>query len=1697
MKNLFKPLVVFVLALLAVSVDAQPTNLPTAANGVVAISVDTNGIVHGPATNMLINFGSHHVVIPGITDGSGTPIATNVALARLSLNDGGGLTNITAQNVSATVLTNAVTNFPAASVPDSALASTFLKSVPAQTNSLLNNIGIGRTDGIGTVPMATNDATGQPLNLSLTNGTATVTGGLLGTLIINANRTFTFVVSNTAANQAILGSAVTNTQTGVVLSGTFLGNGNGLSINGTNITGTLTNGTSGNAATATTATLAIVAVTSTNLAPGGLLPSYIATNGMPSDFTFGRGLTVLHAANFWPQTVNDYALSLWMTNPASTANALQVLNSAQTKMSGINYLSVFFGDAGGLTNVPGTSVVGPVGYANNSQVGTNAFFAGTATNVPATGVTAGTFIVGVLIPGNQVTGPVSYANNAQVGTNAFFAGSSTNSLTATNDATGQPLSLSLTNAVGGGLTNGSGVIVSGRQFAFGTNITALNVGTLTATNINGNGGGLTNLPGASLAGPVGYATNSQVGTNAFFAGTSTNSMVSTNLVSNSSITNPTIVIPAANVSVFVTGTNLGGAELVVTNANGNAWSGLTAQANNGTGATNFAGVYMANSGFAPSANGVGSANDGSLEYNGSGNLYISRTGPTTSHLYFVQQATTNTPPTTNIDAGNNYVSFPGMTLYANGSGLTNVNAQSVNGLLTNSITGNASTATIATNLAKLFRIATTGGRTMDGNAGGNTTIQIRYPVTAKDNLTGPIGVAIANFKIGNGLEQGIGGDALVKAAIEYPAGTYWQLRFSTNGAATNGVFSTPEATVSNYLARSSAGLTYTNIVVANGSWTIGMTNLPITITNGTTMWIRLWCSNSAGIIYTSVGTGQPIQSEYGNSVADKTMGQSTISGDAGAEFFPLAVFGYTANPSVAIFGDSIAFGLAEDQPQDDRISSMSVGFSRLVEPRYACANLSSPGEGASGFISTDGTNRLQICEYATAAWLALGHNDSGNCSNNVQNAAIYLANNYGKPVYVSTLLPQTTSSDSFQSVTGQTYSANSATFMAFNNGLRAGRIQGVAGYIDIEPVLCTATNSGYWIPTTNLNSMKITGDGTHPGTSGYIMLQNALPDFFAASTRPSLSVAGGSVNGNLIIQGILTLNSGVTLYNGGLTNLSGQPIVGNGGGLTNLNTTALVGNYSTNTTATLFAASNGIVDLQAVRNLNDSVAIFGTNLMYLSDMLFLDSMYNPNATPTNGISLMLRPYYKTNAPFSDWGMFFNSSTTPAGVTNSALELDNLTISNQWSLAIIFDTPNTLSQHSCPGGVPSYVAGCANSNTLSAAYLGLCPGNNLYVLSHSGNNSFYGDLGTNLLDPVTYYDGSFDRNYEYYHASETTEAIYSFSNGWVTVWINGFQSYCTYNSPIAPPIGVTNVGTLNCIRLGADIVSIPYNGAFGTYGDLPFCGRIFSVALFNRQTDTNFAAQVHQWNVKLQRDQTVWDFVGDSRWVAYADEATGYYSGGTNTFPYFAGTGKRNHLWHNWSLSGETLFSGLSKTNIIYGLPVPVGARHVQVEGKSINDIFNGANTATPTLWGYVAQMAGIAKSYNTDFYFQVPYVPGTNVTVGGWNNTTYFSNYVAFKNLVVSNLPAANIKLFRADVLVDQATININGYGQVTNSYDGAHLRKGTNSWTFGLKLAQLMDAGPYPTSQTLSGQWYLNGIQATNNAGFLQIYNANTNWSF
>jgi hypothetical protein len=307
---------------------------------------------------------------------------------------------------------------------------------------------------------------------------------------------------------------------------------------------------------------------------------------------------------------------------------------------------------------------------------------------------------------------------------------------------------------------------------------------------------------------------------------------------------------------------------------------------------------------------------------------------------------------------------------------------------------------------------------------------------ARQSLTS-LQVVIPNFYVNPGVgETAIGAAATVTASIEYPAGTFTQVKFSGSTSGT----------------------------IANGSYIVS-DPVAVTIPNGAFFYTRIYFSNPDGIPYTYYNANQTEDynlgeaTTFGTSVTDQTMGGTVASTLETILVYPAAIIAPSQQPAICLVGDSRTMGygdVANDVTGD--IGTLA----RYVGPNWAYINMGIYGDTVATAVSGSWTNRVALSAYCTHIIDAYGVNDlSGGTS-----AATVAADrglleakfSTSKIIYGTTIEPETTSTDDWETTTNQTVSSWHAAELSFNATVRSG-LGSERNYIDISRML-DPTDSG-------------------------------------------------------------------------------------------------------------------------------------------------------------------------------------------------------------------------------------------------------------------------------------------------------------------------------------------------------------------------------------------------------------------------------------------------------------------------------------------------------------------------------------------------------------------------------------------------------------------------------------------------------------
>jgi hypothetical protein len=324
------------------------------------------------------------------------------------------------------------------------------------------------------------------------------------------------------------------------------------------------------------------------------------------------------------------------------------------------------------------------------------------------------------------------------------------------------------------------------------------------------------------------------------------------------------------------------------------------------------------------------------------------------------------------------------------------------------------------------------------------------------------------------LETNPGSSATVSASIEYPAGTFTQVLFggSANGTIANGGNITSDA-------------------------------VSVAIPDGADFWVRVWFRTTGSIIfvgrlnstaYSCVDVGNGEAMEYGVTVSDKTMSgtiTATTPGDTGPMYYPVGIIGTTTRPAIFIDGDSRTWGFWDQHDASGDFGEIA----RSIGPHYGYVNVGSWGEGfASANAAGNYSKRIAMLSWCSHVVSARGINALRQGGENKSAATVqgeaqtFWAKFAGKPVWHTTLIPVSASSDNWATLANQTQNAQAAQIAAFNDYVR-GRPSPLAGYFELADVIESGRNSGKWKVTGVANAF--TADGVHENQGGYLEIRNS------------------------------------------------------------------------------------------------------------------------------------------------------------------------------------------------------------------------------------------------------------------------------------------------------------------------------------------------------------------------------------------------------------------------------------------------------------------------------------------------------------------------------------------------------------------------------------------------------------------------------
>jgi hypothetical protein len=365
-------------------------------------------------------------------------------------------------------------------------------------------------------------------------------------------------------------------------------------------------------------------------------------------------------------------------------------------------------------------------------------------------------------------------------------------------------------------------------------------------------------------------------------------------------------------------------------------------------------------------------------------------------------------------------------------------------------------------------------------------------------------------------EHALGGTATVTAAFEYN-GTFTQITF---GGSATGVLPDNTNNVSDMMS--------------------------VSIPAGAAFFVRIFWQSAAGFLNNSPaalgvasiynGGRDELNGERfkqaASGLTDQTMGGTITStntvGDAG--FCPAAIIGPSNTPAIFLLGDSRVEG-ALDFFND---ASTDTGqLARSIGPYFPYINDGVHSQSTPNYIAQS-TKQRELAQWCSHIVYELGINNfpARTPAQSVSDAQSILGMQYlaGKPAFLCTLTPVTTSTDAFSTTANQTVSTKEAQRTAYNDLLRAGGIAGVSGFLEFADVAEITRNSGKWRVDT------ITSQFTATIATKTMTVSAVASGALTANT--AISEVGGLAAQQ--IQTFGTGTGGTGTYNMALTNTIGS-----------------------------------------------------------------------------------------------------------------------------------------------------------------------------------------------------------------------------------------------------------------------------------------------------------------------------------------------------------------------------------------------------------------------------------------------------------------------------------------------------------------------------------------------------------------------------
>lgn len=283
-----------------------------------------------------------------------------------------------------------------------------------------------------------------------------------------------------------------------------------------------------------------------------------------------------------------------------------------------------------------------------------------------------------------------------------------------------------------------------------------------------------------------------------------------------------------------------------------------------------------------------------------------------------------------------------------------------------------------------------------------------------------------------------------------------------------------------------------------------ITPLPASLANtvGGFLFLRMFFNSVTGITFITFPAGGATAMDVANGEAmnfavsglnDLTLGGTIVNSSVLLMVRPAAIIGYSSIAAPIILADSRGFGQNDGYANGTTNAGDSA---RGIGLHYPYIMLAQDGGSLSNWVGRVNANQVAISKFGTHFHNALGINDivAGSRS------AVQLTQDYVKalaffprmPASLQTLMPETTSTNSWSALSDQTVSANNSVRVAWNDQCRNSGVPGYGPCVDVGDIMESSRDSGLIIVNvTNPTANYGTNDGVHQSPLGCQLIQNA------------------------------------------------------------------------------------------------------------------------------------------------------------------------------------------------------------------------------------------------------------------------------------------------------------------------------------------------------------------------------------------------------------------------------------------------------------------------------------------------------------------------------------------------------------------------------------------------------------------------------